>query len=50
LIFNREAPGICPVCPMVNPVLFVSAAEIYLRSPGCAARYCFTLLWPSADQ
>jgi len=20
-IFKREAPGICPVCPMVNPAL-----------------------------
>jgi len=22
LTFKREAPGICPVCPMVNPALF----------------------------
>jgi len=21
LIIKREAPGICPVCPMVNPAL-----------------------------
>jgi len=26
-IFKREAPGICPVCPMVNPALSVAKTQ-----------------------